>query len=256
MDEPRESVSDLDLHAYVDDQLDLARRVEVEAYLARHPGAAAQVMSDLRTRDALRLVLEAETRSGAPGATQAAAHRLSRHLRTVPLVSRLRRLAAAAALIALGWLAHSEFGPLAIGESEAAAQPPPVAEDAVRAHHTALLRARLRSQPEAPDFDPEEILSETRIAVPALPSGWRILDAQLFPSRQGPSIAMAIEAEEFGLLSLFAARTRPGPAAAPSVTWVGTDRVAFWQRGEMAFALTGDAGPRQLENAAKDLAAR
>jgi anti-sigma factor RsiW len=37
------SISELDLHAYVDSQLDAARRAEVEAYLAACPEAAAQV---------------------------------------------------------------------------------------------------------------------------------------------------------------------------------------------------------------------
>src|SRR4051794_26531637 len=35
-------ISELDLHAYADGQLDAARRSEVEAYLAAHPEAAAQ----------------------------------------------------------------------------------------------------------------------------------------------------------------------------------------------------------------------
>lgn len=37
-----------DLDAYVDDQLDVSRRIEVEAYLSEHPESAAQVMADLR----------------------------------------------------------------------------------------------------------------------------------------------------------------------------------------------------------------
>ena len=50
-------VTDADLDAYVDDQLDVARRIEVEAHLAARPEAAARVMSDLRTRDELRVAL-------------------------------------------------------------------------------------------------------------------------------------------------------------------------------------------------------
>lgn len=249
-----EPVTEHDLEAYLDEQLDMARRVEVEDHLARHPEAAARVMADLRTRDALRLALRVPD-PPAP-ATLAAARRLGRGLGRARLLRQCRSLGAAAALVALGWLAHSEFGPLAIGESEAAGHAPAFAEDAVRSHHTALLRARLPSQPEAPDFDPEEILAATRISVPALPAGWRVLDAQLFPSREGPSIMLAIEAEGLGALSLFAARTRPGPASRVASAHVGADPVAFWREDGLAFALTGAAGSRQLEEVARRLAAR
>ncbi|RUU56499.1 anti-sigma factor, partial [Mesorhizobium sp. M7A.T.Ca.TU.009.01.1.1] len=44
-------VTDIDLDAYVDDQVDVTRRIEVEAFLSARPEAAARVMSDLRTRD-------------------------------------------------------------------------------------------------------------------------------------------------------------------------------------------------------------
>ncbi|MGH8806839.1 MAG: anti-sigma factor family protein, partial [Noviherbaspirillum sp.] len=43
------SIGEADLHAYVDGQLDAARRAEVEAYLAAHPELAAQVQ-DLRAQ--------------------------------------------------------------------------------------------------------------------------------------------------------------------------------------------------------------
>ncbi len=50
MSQPNEPISQYDLHAYVDDQLDAARRIAVEDYLARHPKRAAEVMADLRSR--------------------------------------------------------------------------------------------------------------------------------------------------------------------------------------------------------------
>ncbi|RWC52435.1 MAG: anti-sigma factor, partial [Mesorhizobium sp.] len=48
-------VTDADLDAYVDDQMEVARRIEVEAFLSTQPEVAARVMSDLRTRDELRV---------------------------------------------------------------------------------------------------------------------------------------------------------------------------------------------------------
>ena len=40
-------ITETDLHAFIDGQLDVARRIEVEDYLAKHPDAAARVMADL-----------------------------------------------------------------------------------------------------------------------------------------------------------------------------------------------------------------
>ena len=44
---PVDPVLDTDLSAYVDNQLDINRRIEVEAYLSENPVIAAQVMADL-----------------------------------------------------------------------------------------------------------------------------------------------------------------------------------------------------------------
>jgi anti-sigma factor RsiW len=49
-------ITGADLLAYVDDQLDPAKRIEVEEHLARAPDAAAQIMADLKDRDSLRLL--------------------------------------------------------------------------------------------------------------------------------------------------------------------------------------------------------
>lgn len=250
----REPPSELDLHAYVDDQLDMARRVELEDQLSHHPELAARVMADLRTRDALRFALAVV--EPAPAASLAAARQLGRSLARARFLRRFRGVGVAAALVALGWLANDQVGPLAITEGEAASRPPAFVEDALRSHHTALLRARLPSQPEAPDFHPEEILAATRIAVPRLPEGWRVLDAQLFPSREGPSIVLAIEVEGLGAVSLVGVRVQPTTPVELASAPVGAEAVAYWQADGMAFVLTGEAGPRRLERAARDLGAR
>ena len=47
------AIHEADLHAYADGQLSGARRAAVEAYLAQHPDAAAQVAAWRRQADAL-----------------------------------------------------------------------------------------------------------------------------------------------------------------------------------------------------------
>ncbi|WP_367161396.1 anti-sigma factor, partial [Mesorhizobium sp.] len=101
-------VTDADLDAYVDDQLDVARRIEVEAFLSARPEVAARVMSDLRTRDELRVAL-AGPGAMARTATTDAARRLERVLARDRAFSVLQRAAAAAVLVAAGWLANGVF---------------------------------------------------------------------------------------------------------------------------------------------------
>ena len=46
MTSPSVTITECDLQAYVDDQLDLSRRFVVETHLSRHPDQAAQVMAE------------------------------------------------------------------------------------------------------------------------------------------------------------------------------------------------------------------
>src|SRR3712207_9384942 len=86
-----ERVTEIDLHAYVDDQLDIARRVEVEAYLQDHPDTAAMVMRDLKLRDEIRLFLAAEEVPGPAAKTIALSRELGRRLKRRSWGFRIRR---------------------------------------------------------------------------------------------------------------------------------------------------------------------
>jgi anti-sigma factor RsiW len=113
-----------------------------------------------------------------------------------------------------------------------------------------MLRATMYSQPEAPDYDRAELLASTAITMPNLPESWEVTDVQVYPSKFGPSVEMAINADDLGTVSLFAAR--PGhflvkPVAAEHIDDITT---AHWQIGEVAFALVGRADLSPLRDAA------
>ena len=74
MTRPIDPVLENDLNAYVDDQLDAWRRIEVQEYLSRDAVAAARVMADLQMRDELRLAFAAPSVDASQGSV-AAAHR-------------------------------------------------------------------------------------------------------------------------------------------------------------------------------------
>lgn len=251
MTEARDPIVDTDLDAYVDDQLAPARRIEVEAYLSTRPERAARVMADLRARDELRLAMAFVDTAPRP-VTSAAARRLSRWLASRRHGRLLQRAASIGVFVCAGWLAHAAIGP--VTEVVASTPPPAFVGDALRAHNTTLVRASMISQPETAGYDEAEIRAATGIVMPDLPGGWKVLDAQIYPSQFGPSIELALESRELGMMSLFA--VRPGNFNVVDVTVDNSaeNTAAYWQIGEVAYALIGKADSRELDRAADRLA--
>jgi anti-sigma factor RsiW len=157
----RHAVTDADLHAYVDGQLDPARRVEVEAYLGAHPDEAAEVMEGLRLRDELRLFLDDEEAWPPPHPhTALMAGLLATALRLRALAPRLRGGLVAACLVGLGWAGHTAFGGSAAVDPEVAASParswpttrprPGTSPGSSRTRPTRPARARRQPRPRMP----------------------------------------------------------------------------------------------------------
>jgi anti-sigma factor RsiW len=241
-------ITEADLLAYVDDQLDPARRIEVEEHLARDPEAAARVMGDLKDRDILRL-LHAVPLARPPEAMIGAAVRLERALTWQQFSLKLRRIAAVVTLIGVGWFAHGQVG-LGITDSEASPKPPAFVEDALHSHETGLLRARMVSQPEVEAYDPAEILVETGIRLPPLAEDWQVRDAQIFPSRHGHSVELVIDAGDLGRISLFAAQAPAFDVITPTLARFERVKAVYWQTGPLAYALTGNGSDKAIERAA------
>lgn len=243
-----EVVTDFELEAYVDGQLDPRRRFEVEDHLARNPEAAARVMADLRARDAVRLLAGGAT-AATPGQERAAV-RLRGGLRRA---RRMRQISRAAAVVGVLLLAAA-VGRFAPWESPGDTVASEFVAEAVMAHRTSLMRAAMRSQPEAAVYNPAEIRSATHIALPQLPPAWRVTDVQVFPSDDGPTVAMTLDTRRLGAISLFAARAPEFADREPMVEQSGPRAVAYWQIGDVAYALTGTADPEALQDSAARLA--
>jgi anti-sigma factor RsiW len=247
-------VLEADLHAYVDDQLAVSRRIEVEAYLSENPVTAAKVMADLRVRDELRLAL-AGLSVTARQETREVARRLENALNGRRTLEFVRRAAAILLLVGAGWAAHGWIAPGGVSEVVASVPPPQFVEEAIRAHQTAELRGQIKSQAETRIFNAAEIRSATAIVLPDMPEAWAIRDAQIFPSAYGPSVELEVEPEAGKRLSLFA--VRPGNFAVQQVMIEQDDdtQAAYWQIGEVAYALISETGtPDRLAEHARELA--
>lgn len=242
-------VTDAEIDAYLDGELDLQRRLDVEDHLAHTPDAAAQAMADLRNRTALRL---AQDGAGAPPlALVEAANKLSQRLtsrRSILSAFSTSRLTAASALsVAL-------IAGAVLVSTSAFARTPSYVADAVMAYQTGILRAAMPSQIESRVLDLGEIRRTTRIRVPSLPEGWRVTDVQIFPSDEGPALQIMVRTVDGEDVSIFAVRSASSAPNSPVAVRKGSTSVAYWRAGDMSYALTGVEAPEALDLAAEDLA--
>jgi anti-sigma factor RsiW len=243
------TVTDTDLNAYVDNQLDAAGRLRVEKYLAKNPEAAAHVMVDLVNRSALKLAITGGEEHFRPQ-TRESARRLSSGLSDRQMWNSVRRVAAVCMLVSVGWLAHTWAGPR---EVNASVQPPAFVEQAIRAHQTTLVRSGMQSQPEVRSYDRDDIRAATAITMPELPDDWKVVDVQVFPSEFGPSIEAAVLTGEGTQVSLFA--SRPGGFAVEPVRNLNlaNAEAAWWQIGEVAYAVVSSTPDTGLTDEAETL---
>lgn len=246
-------IGEIDLHAYVDGQLDPARRMEVEEHLSHNAEDAMRVMADLSLRNTLILALT-EPGETLSAETQRQARRLERALMRARAVDYLRQLAAAVLLVAVGWAGHLGYAswfPQTEGVLQAV---PSFVDDAVRAHRAAMVRAGMRSQPTMPYLDPDEILRITGIPMPVLPEDWQVRDVQVFPASTGVGIEISLETEELGPLSVFASHAQQLDAGGEPIVLRQDDAgVVYWRRGSWAYAMTGEIPEADLGRLAGQL---
>jgi predicted O-methyltransferase YrrM len=153
----------------------------------------------------------------------------------------LGRAAAIAALIATGWIARGEMG-----EFPQAAQANSFIDEAAASRRAGLLRQSMTSQVETATFDAREIEKSTGIILPALPTGWRVTDVQLFPTPDSPAIAMSVTTPQGEPLSLFADRAETPAEATPLMARRAGETIAYWEEGAMAYALSGKGDARRI----------
>ena len=245
-------MTDTDLDAYVDDQLDVTRRIEVEAFLSPRPEAAARVMSDLRTRDELRWRLPVPRawrgrrpltrRGGWRGGLSAA---VSSVFCSAPRPS-------PPSLPPAGWLTAIIGADVGDQGHRFAAAARLFDEDAgtttdtgARNHALAAGSAQLQCR-----RDPRRDRDHHAIA----PKDWKVRDVQIYPSRFGPSVEMAVDTKDMGLVSLFAIRPGTFDVVKPTVAPSGDIPSAYFQIGEVAYAVVAKSGVHDLDRAAEALA--
>jgi anti-sigma factor RsiW len=250
-----EEISEIELQAYIDGELETARRIAVEAYLEAHPEMAARVMRDMRLRDEIRLFVS-ESDDQVPARTEAVMRRLSARYRLRAAVPILRNMAAAVALLVLGWFAHDYAVPGDQQRAYTIAQISTLIDEAAEAHLAALTELA-SAHPyilDEPQVLAEKVLISEEGVMPSFPSLDALLDivgSELVPWDGGIAVQVIYRDPGGHAVTLFAARVEPSENLPPTATSLDGLTLVHWQDGPYAFALSGDLPATDLMGLAR-----
>jgi anti-sigma factor RsiW len=235
----RAPVTDADLHAYVDDQLEGARRAEVEAYLTANPEAARRVAEYRALNDSLRALYAAEAVEPVPAT-----------LRTHAARKRPWALAAsiAAALLGggvFGWQLHGSLGyaPPALANT--------IAQSAAYAH--VVYAPEMRHPVEVAAAEETHLVQWLSkrlghaVRAPQLGAvGFELVGGRLLPAAGGAA-AMFMYQDPAGVrLTLYVrADAEPQTAAFRYARQDGL-HVFYWADGPLGYALSGEIDKESL----------
>lgn len=241
MTTPPEPVSDNDLHAFVDGQLDEKRRREVAAYLAENTEAAARVAAYRAQNEALKVLFEpalsepVPRRLGLPASSRRALH---------------ARWAAAAAVLliaggVLGWAGGGALRP-------AAAPIVAVARQAAIAH-AVFTPQRLHPVEVTGDHEAHlvawlsKVLGQPLRAPRLTDVGYALVGGRLLSSDDGPAAQFMYEDKSGRRLTLYAV-SDPRQHGKTAFRYIEEKGIAvfYWIDGPLGYALAGRMSRAEL----------
>lgn len=242
MNSPRQPAED-DLHAYVDGQLDEARREAVAAWLAEHPVEAERVADWQAQKAALRAAF-------APVLDEAVPARLAQAATRPPLAKAMPwRIAAAVGWLALGGVIG--YGLHGVPPAKEGALPT-LAHSAAVAH--AVYAPEVRHPVEV-GADQETHLVQwlskrlgTALKVPHLgEAGYTLVGGRLLPGEGGPVAQFMYEDGSGKRLTLYV-RSDAAENRETAFRYAQEGRVAvfYWLDGKLGYALSGELAREKL----------
>ena len=247
-------VTEADLHAYVDGLLPLARRAEIDAYLALRPAEAQRLRAYTQQNQALRALFDPVLEEAVPAPLAAPASRRRWQLQRY----------AAALLIALaggagGWFAH---GWELAGDGQVLAAAAIKARHGVRSDGLAR-QAAIAHVVYSPDLRrPVEIGAEqeeqlvtwlskrlgTQVRPPRLgPLGYELIGGRLLPGTAGPVAQFMYHDAKGQRLTLYLSNEQAGNQDTGfRFTQEGQVNVFYWIDGKFGYALSATVTQGEL----------
>lgn len=239
------SMREEDLHAYVDGQLDAARRAEVENWLAANPAEQAR-MEELQKQNAmLHALFDPVLKEPVPLAMQ---RKAPSRWKTPWRMPQLRYAAAVGWMVlggAIGWAMHGKdaaksLAPLALAQQAAVAHAvytpevlhPVEVGAAQEAHLLKWLSKRLGADVKAPQLG----------AV-----GYELVGGRLLPSNSGPAAQFMYQDARGQRLTLYV-RTDAQEQRETAFRYAQEGKVGvfYWLDGSLGYALSGEMERQQL----------
>jgi anti-sigma factor RsiW len=249
------SISDAQLHAFFDGQLDEGEEREVLAYLQNHPEVLRRFRELDHQRHEVAHGFEDLSDDYVDPATEALAARLAERVDRGNLRLRVRRIlglsTAAVALLAAGWVSHTAW----VGQR--APDLPPLLADAARDHQ---IFASAGTPVEIAGTE-EELMLEIfashlgeEVQIPNLGDyGYQLVGGRLLGAAEGPFVQLLYDDGENHPLTLYVAK-QPFEDEGLRFTEVEGLGASYWKRQALAYALVADAPLPQVERIATALA--
>lgn len=247
------------LNAYLDGQLGPEEAADVETRLADDDEAAARFEAYATHKELIGEgadLLEPDESSLRTAALEAElAKKLERRARprfSRPLVAWPVNMAAAAALMAVGWFGHATFG-------DTESTMPAYVSEALGAHRVFAGDFIRPTEFSAATSEDVRAWLSTKLGhsvrIPSLETlGMTLVGTRLHGTREGPILQAIYENENGDRLSLTMARH---PDKAPAITFASVDvankRVGYWSHGPLDYAIVADEVDADIQDIATEL---
>lgn len=244
---------DSDLHAYVDGQLDSARRIEVETWLAEDEEAARRVDAYRAQNAALHCLFDSILNERLDGRLADLSEQLGDRLdaRTARRVwwtqPGWQRLAAAVAFVAVGlgagWLGHGQVTAPPVAQAPAGPTLQAFADEATQAH-SFYANSRFEVEMGADNQDALNTWLSERLGKPVFGPdlaaiGYRLIGGRSLPTEGGAVALYMYETEGGNRLTLFVGTPQAGQQSAFSFVKHGEIASFYWAEGALSYALVG-----------------
>ncbi|PST22069.1 anti-sigma factor [Mesorhizobium plurifarium] len=251
MTEEFETVSEDELHAYVDGQLSQPEHKRIEAWLEKHPARAEELRQWQAQAATLKQHFASYARSGEEDRAMIAAHRAAGAVRSATPAFMLRRLAAGLLIFGVGVVAGAYAPDLIAPRSQLAAA---ASETFPRQAQSAFLiyASEVRHPVEVGAGERDHLAKwlgkrlDYTLKIPDLsPLGFSLVGGRLIPVNGKAGAMLMYEDGTGSRLTVLLGRNTENRETSFRIASQGNVETFYWIDGEIGYAVTGEV-PRGL----------